>query len=442
MATQGLKELFDAALRAHQSGRLQEAAKLYEHVLNYDRGNLNALSNLGLVLGEMNQNGRAEELLRQAIAQAPGYLNAHINLSVVLHAQQKFEEAIVCCEAALKISPDNKKVLNTLASSLTGAKRYDEAIALLTKITRAHPRYAQGSYYLGTIYAALGKCDEAVSFFNKATELEPRDIASYVAAGECLLIAGRAEESLAQLEKALRLNGYEVRALGLKTLALAELGRKEEEAWLSDPFRLIHTMKLAELGYGPDEVAAFNTRLSAFAANEPTLRQDPPEYATYKGWHSTTNLADYGNEAVEELKNFIGYAFEQRLATLPDEDQNHPLVRSAPRKFGIDLWAVKMLGGGKMLPHIHTDGWLSAVYYVDVPSVIDDPQARQSGWIKFGAPRVDIKLTQEPLTRTVKPEPGLMVTFPSYLWHDTVPLPADNTEQRLCLSFDLLPLRS
>ena len=32
-----------------------------------------------------------------------------------------------------------------------------------------------------------------------------------------------------------------------------------------------------------------------------------------------------------------------------------------------------------------------------------------------------------------------MVTFPSYLWHDTVPLPAENTERRLCLAFDLHP---
>jgi hypothetical protein len=43
--------------------------------------------------------------------------------------------------------------------------------------------------------------------------------------------------------------------------------------------------------------------------------------------------------------------------------------------------------------------------------------------------------------RLVKPEAGLRVTFPSYFWHDTVPPPADNEEQRLCLAFDLHPIR-
>ncbi len=34
---------------------------------------------------------------------------------------------------------------------------------------------------------------------------------------------------------------------------------------------------------------------------------------------------------------------------MPQEDQSHPFVCSAPPKFHLDLWAVKMAGGGKML---------------------------------------------------------------------------------------------
>src|ERR1035437_6520570 len=127
----------------------------------------------------------------------------------------------------------------------------------------------------------------------------------------------------------------------------------------------------------------------------------------------------------------MAYAFEDRIRSLSREDPSHAFVRSVPRDFRIDLWAVKQINSSKMLPHIHIDGWLSASYYVDVPGIVDDPAAGEAGWIKFGAPRIDIKLTKEPLTRSIKPEPGLMVTFPSYLWHDTVPLPADNREQRL-----------
>ncbi len=443
MTPQGLKEVVEAAMRAHKAGRLQDAARAYQQVLTYDAGNVVALSNLGLLLGEMRQYEQAETLLRRVMNQAPNHVDAYANLGAVLHDQNKFDEAITYCERGLKLSPDNKKLLNTFASSLSGAGRYDEAIALLTRMTRARPGFAKGHHFLGTIYTRLGRCDEAVAAFSKAFEIDPGEVASIVAAGECLLVHGRAEEALGHLERAATLNAYDVRALALKTLALAELGRTEEERRLSDPDRLLHVHRLTELGYGAADIAALNRELSEFASNEPSLREDPPEYATLKAWHSTMNLAEQRNDALEALKRFVGHAFEKRVEGLAAEDAAHPFVRGAPQKYHLDLWAVKMRGGGgKLFPHIHVDGWLSGVYYVDVPGIVDDPAAGRAGWLNIGTSRTDIKLTKEPLTRLVKPEPGLMVTFPSYFWHDTVPLPEDNAEQRLCLAFDLHPRRA
>ena len=97
-------------------------------------------------------------------------------------------------------------------------------------------------------------------------------------------------------------------------------------------------------------------------------------------------------------------------------------------------------GGGKMFPHIHLAGWLSGVYYVEVPRAVEDAVAR-GGWIEFGPPRADIRLTRAPLTRAVRPEPGMLLTFPSYFWHDTIPLPPENDEQRLIFSWDYQPFR-
>jgi pentatricopeptide repeat protein len=439
MTTPAAATMLDAGMRAHQAGRLREAAQCYESALRYDAGSVAAMSSLGLVLGEMREYARAETLLREAVARAPRSAEAHANLAAVLHDVSRFDEAIDLCEAGLGLAPDNRKLLNTLASSLSGAGRYDEALALLERMIRAHPRYAKASHFAGVIHTKRGDCDAAVAAFARATEIDPSDSASFVAAAECLMLHRRAEAALGPIERALAINGWDVRALALKTLALAELGRVDEERWLADPGRLVRTVRLGDLGYTADQVGMLNRALSAFASDEPSMREDPPEYATEKGWHTTVNLAETRNEAVDVLKRFIGYAFEQRLKALPEEDPDHPFVRGAPKRFHLDLWAVKMASGGKMLPHIHADGWLSGVYYVDVPAVVNDPAAGEAGWLKVGTPRADIRLTREPITRTVKPEPGLIVTFPSYLWHDTIPLPATNTEQRLCLAFDLHP---
>jgi tetratricopeptide (TPR) repeat protein len=401
-----------------------------------------ALNNLAMILGEAGEFAQAEDLLQRLLRQHPDNVTVLVNLGKALHLQKKLDEAIACCERGLKLSPENRELLNTLALSLDAAGRYEEAIALLNKMVRRRPGYAKGHYYLGTLHNRLGHCDEAVAHFNKATSINPADGASFVGAGECLLLHGRSEEALAQIDRALRVKTYDVRALALKTLALAELGRKEEEKWLSDPFHFIHMCRITDFGYSQDQVAALNRALSEFASSEPSLREDPPEYATANSWHSTTNLMDSGNPAVEELTKFMAYALEDRRRGLSREDPSHPFVRGAPGDFRIDLWAVKQMSGSKMLPHIHVDGWLSASYYVDVPGIVNDPAAGEAGWIKFGTPRIDIKLTKEPLTRTIKPEPGLLVTFPSYFWHDTVPLPANNREQRLVLAFDWQPIRA
>ena len=441
MAAAG-NSLLDEALRAQAAGRAREAAELYGHVLRYDPDHLVALNNLGLLLGEQKRYGESEALLARAARIAPGRADAWVNLATVLCDQGKFDDAAAACRRALEISPESRQAQNTLASALAGGGHYDEAIALLERILRKRPGYATGHAYLGSLYAKRGRHEDAVASFRRAVDADPKDGVSLAAAAECLLLLARAGDALPLLERALALDVYDVRALALKTLALAETGRVEEERALSDPQRLIHRLTLADLGYAADEIAALNLGLSRFAAAEAGMLEDPAQYATYKGWHSTTNLAEAKHPAVDALKRVIRRAFEARLARLPEEDPAHPLARAAPRDYALDLWCVRLSGGGgKMLPHIHLAGWLSGVYYVEVPKVVDDPAAARAGWIEFGPPRADIRLTRSPLVRAVKPEPGTLLTFPSYFWHDTVPLPGNNTEQRLIFSWDYQPLR-
>jgi len=434
--------LLDEALRAQGAGRAQEAAQLYSHLLRYDPDHLVALNNLGLILAEQKRFGESEALLERATRLAPGRADAWVNLAVVLADQKRFDDAATACRKALAVSPDNRQAQATLAQALAEGGRHEEAIALLERVVRKRPGWGAGHAYLGSLYAKRARHEDAVASFRRAIECDPKDGVSLTAAAECLLLLGRAADALPLLERALALDVYDVRALALKTLALADTGRTDEERALSDPERLIHRMTLGDLGYGTDEIAALNHGLARFAADEAGMLEDPAQYATYRGWHSTTNLALSGHPAIEALKRVIRRAFEARLARLHEEDRAHPMVRSAPRDYALDLWCVRLSGGGgKMHPHIHLAGWLSGVYYVEVPKVVDDPAAARAGWIEFGPPRADIRLTRAPLARAVKPQPGLLLTFPSYFWHDTVPLPESNTEQRLIYSWDYQPLR-
>ena len=433
-----LKPLLETAVRLQASGRLQEAARLCEQALFMHPEHPDATNVLAEVLLQAGQLAPAEELLRRVLQKAPHHAPTYVNLSAVLNAEGKFQEAIGFAEDGLRRFPDNKQLATNLAVNLEAAGRYDEAIALLQRRIQAHPRFAGGHYQLGIIFRKVTRFEEAVAHFRAAANLEPSNVHAFTAAADCLLRLGKAEEALAPLDAALRIRPYSVRALGLKTVALAGAGKTEEERWLADPHRLVQAVHISELGVGAEEMGELNARLASFASAHPSMRKDPPANATYNGFHSHGNLAGEREPALEPIRRLIAHALKRRIENLSAEDPAHPFRRALPPGFALNLWSVKLVGGGNMTPHIHTDGWLSGVYYADVPEVVNDPGAGNAGWIKFGVPLPEHAAAGEPQTRVVKPEPGLMLTFPSYLWHSTIPLP-QATERRLCYSYDLHP---
>jgi tetratricopeptide (TPR) repeat protein len=430
-------QLLDTAVRMQSSGRLQDAAQLCERVLAMQPDHVDAMNVLAQVLQAAGQHGPAEHILRHALAKAPNHAASYANISSVLNAQGRFDEAIGWAQEGLRRFPDNKLLANNLAVNLDAAGRYEEAVALLQRRLKAHPKHAGGHYHLGILCRKLGRIEDALGHLREAAKLEPRNLHALTAAADCLLRLKKPEDALAPLDAALRLSPYHVRALALKTVALAGAGKIEEEAWLADPHRLVQAVHFSDLGYSADDIRALNARLSAFASSHPSMRIDPPENATYNGMHSG-NLAGDTDPALGPLRELVSHGLKRRRETLLAEDPAHPFRRALPPAFALHLWSVQLSSGGNMTPHIHTDGWLSGVYYVDVPDVVNDPAASEAGWIRFGVPLPEHAMHRAPVMRSVKPEAGLLLTFPSYLWHSTVPLPAE-TESRLCYSYDLQP---
>ncbi len=60
----------------------------------------------------------------------------------------------------------------------------------------------------------------------------------------------------------------------------------------------------------------------------------------------------------------------------------------------------------------------------------------RAGWLRFGRPAIK---TEPPLAADhfVKPEPGLLVLFPAYMWHGVEPFESDRA--RLSVAFDVVP---
>ena len=68
---------------------------------------------------------------------------------------------------------------------------------------------------------------------------------------------------------------------------------------------------------------------------------------------------------------------------------------------------------------------------------MDRTEAAEAGWIEFGRPPSSFNCTIEPEVKTHRPEEGLMLLFPSYMYHRTIPF--ETEEERISIAFDVLP---
>jgi uncharacterized protein (TIGR02466 family) len=195
--------------------------------------------------------------------------------------------------------------------------------------------------------------------------------------------------------------------------------------------------RAVELLPGQGGVEAFNRRLATHVAAHPSLVKSPPRHATRHGWHSGELANDQAPE-IDILKEMIGAAVRRRFEN-PPKGPAHPYWTSRSDTFGMRIWAVIMERGGHQVAHIHPAAWLSGVYYVEVPPDVTDETAGQAGWIELGHADDGFYKRSEPETHAIKPVEGLMVTFPSFFWHRTIPF--QSTGRRISVAFDIVPAR-
>ncbi len=100
----------------------------------------------------------------------------------------------------------------------------------------------------------------------------------------------------------------------------------------------------------------------------------------------------------------------------------------------LGAWSVLLPPNGFHVNHVHPEGWISTACHLRFDAEPeDDPHA---GWLKFGEPGI---LTPTPLPpeRFVAPERGVLVMFPSYMWHGVVAFTAGR--DRLTVAGDIAP---
>tara|TARA_B110000211_G_C14068421_1_gene548776 strand:- start:1814 stop:2485 length:672 start_codon:yes stop_codon:yes gene_type:complete len=148
------------------------------------------------------------------------------------------------------------------------------------------------------------------------------------------------------------------------------------------------------------------------------------------GWHSAGNLFDDDAPCIQLLKS----AAESAILTATQEIG----AKADMATLGLKLfaWMNANPPGGFNAPHTHPGAHWSGVYYVAQPDVEDG----SSGKIEFLDPRNDLpnwRLLKAPAfsaKKTIRPAPGELILFPSYLVHWVYP--NETNEERITIAFN------
>lgn len=410
------------------------AAAAYRVAIELRPDFFEALFNLSEVLTSLGLFDEAIEQYRTAISLSPEFVSAYNNLATVLMELGRADEAVEALQTAAALAPDAASVHANLGTALKDAGRYAEALASHRRAVEIEPDAAEAHFNLANALMQHGQLPEAESAYRWAIALSPEYARIYPMLGMALMAMDRHEEALTLCDEILGRVPGEGNALAFKVMVLQELGRRKEALYLGDYDALI-TESIIDCPPNYGDLAEFNAALVDHVLSHPTLVRSPLSNATVNGLH-TGNLLIAPKGPFAEFETALWRAAEKYRENLP-HDANHPFLVNPPKLTDLVVWSVVMEAAGHQVPHIHPTGWLSGVYYPELPNVIDDSGDACEGWLEFGMPPAKFGARQEQEARQFKPREGHLFIFPSYFYHRTIPY--HTPERRISIAFDFLP---
>lgn len=225
-----VQAVFSTALRYHQAGHLNEAERLYRHVLAVSSRHADSLHLLGVIAQHNGRHDLAVDLIGKAIAINPAEASYHSNLGTALWKQGQLDAAIACYRRALELKPDYAKAHFNLGTGLWKQGRPHEAEASYRSALQFKPDYPEAHDNLGSLRKEQGRLDEAVACYREAIRLKPDYPEAYNNLGTALLSQGHPEEAIAAYRTSLDLRpDYKEAHFNLGN-ALTALGQPEGAA--------------------------------------------------------------------------------------------------------------------------------------------------------------------------------------------------------------------
>lgn len=378
-------------------------------------------------------------LLRRAIAANPASVPFRARLASHLFIHDDFDGAEALFRELMEEAPDAHWAWMLAECHISRETPEDdqraEAFARQAEaLSEADWERARSLAALGKALNRQGRRGEARDILMQALEANPHEINAYKRMATLDLEAGAPDDTLAFADRLIEQGVGHSRLFAARAIAFARLGRVEEARAAVGLDRFLHR-EILSAPQGWDSLAAFNADVRAELERHPDMRFDRYGTASSKTWR-VDEPAFASSVAIPALQAAIRQAVLDHVATLERHDSEWTQAR--PDAGILHNWCVLTDADGFEEWHVHQNGWMSGVYYVDVPPAVLEGSGAD-GCIIFGMP--DDLVGEDASVAfgetKVRPEPGLMMLFPSHTYHRTFAHGSDG--RRICLAFDIIP---
>lgn len=482
-------------------GRAREALEFLAPIAGSEHATGTLLMLYGHALMALGRKGDAEAVFRRWVKKEPGSCDAELRLAAVLADSDKPGEAESIVRANVPRHGETPEAAFVLGRALLGLARFDEAETAFRKVVHARPEHQQAQANLmELVWMRSGDVHDASRAIDRALRSQPSLAGLRITKARLLMSARRPREALDLIDEGLALAGQEAGllkaastiALEIDGLLALDYAKRLLQAAPNNPSARVElgnaslatgraqaALEIAEALHRADPA---DGRALAMKADALRMLDDPRyrELLDYRGlvraesidvpdgWagldaYIADLIADLGQLHTLHAHPIGNSLRDGSQIQLNPRESLFASIRAFPQAIdgpirrymqalgaGSDpmrrrntghyrlsgMWSVRLRLHGFHVNHYHPQGWISSACYLQLPSAVTEGGGE--GWLKFGEPAFPTRPALAP-EYFVRPEPGLLALFPSYMWHGTVPFSGEPGDTRLTMAFDVVP---
>ena len=367
----------------------------------------------------------AIEILSSLHLKHPENIETSVMLSTLEIEAGRLSEAINIIKMTIKRSGRSPSLLTNLAICESELGNHQTADNIHQEIISRNPGEFLAYFNYGKYLATVGEISLAKKSFKKCLEIVPN-------APEALEAINQIEprdSSIAKFYAQIEAGDIHGAAVILKeqsndigtTNYLSCISYLDERyrSWFGKSIQFSPKHLVREHNLNADASIDLDS-LYTYIKNSESLIKDRPGKPTINGYQTYEILKGSTNQTVRILC--------EKIKSLAKEYCNSlelPYSKDTANKgYEISGWGVALNRGGHQKLHTHPEAKISGVVYLKTTKETESMET-DNGNILF--PTVE--------SLSIAPYTGLMILFPSYLPHSTVPTTEDN--ERVCIAFNI-----